>query len=178
MRYPSTPHSRSGNKTLLTATDLVLSGNNSTIPISIQASTPMYLLSQKIKAQRVKMVLSGEGSDEIFGGYLNFGNALDGDEFYRKISTYLRAFVLISSPPRGVSSKLQWELNQLGSWLLKERIEKYILRKAFDTTNEPDVVPYLPDEILWCQKEQFSDRVGYGWDCCNNGPQISEGRCL
>jgi len=45
----------------------------------------------------------------------------------------------------------------------KDRIEKYILRKAFDTTNEPDTKPYLPDKILWRQKEQFSDGVGYGW---------------
>lgn len=44
-----------------------------------------------------------------------------------------------------------------------ERIEKYILRKAFDTTGEPDEEPYLPDNILWRQKEQFSDGVGYGW---------------
>lgn len=47
--------------------------------------------------------------------------------------------------------------------ITKERIEKYILRKAFDTTDEPNVKPYLPDEILWRQKEQFSDGVGYGW---------------
>ena len=47
--------------------------------------------------------------------------------------------------------------------ITKERIEKYILRKAFDTTDEPDVKPYLPDNILWRQKEQFSDGVGYSW---------------
>lgn len=47
--------------------------------------------------------------------------------------------------------------------ITKGRIEKYILRKAFDTTDEPDVQPYLPDKILWRQKEQFSDGVGYGW---------------
>lgn len=47
--------------------------------------------------------------------------------------------------------------------ITKERIEKYILRKAFDTSDEPDVEPYLPDGILWRQKEQFSDGVGYGW---------------
>ena len=47
--------------------------------------------------------------------------------------------------------------------ITKERIEKYILRKAFDTTDEPDIEPYLPDKILWRQKEQFSDGVGYGW---------------
>lgn len=47
--------------------------------------------------------------------------------------------------------------------ITKDRIEKYILRKAFDTTDEPDTKPYLPDKILWRQKEQFSDGVGYGW---------------
>jgi asparagine synthase (glutamine-hydrolysing) len=47
--------------------------------------------------------------------------------------------------------------------ITKGKIEKYILRKAFDTSNEPDIQPYLPDEILWRQKEQFSDGVGYGW---------------
>lgn len=47
--------------------------------------------------------------------------------------------------------------------ITKDRIEKYILRKAFDTTNEPDTQPYLPENILWRQKEQFSDGVGYGW---------------
>ncbi len=47
--------------------------------------------------------------------------------------------------------------------ITKDRIEKYILRKAFDTTDEPDVQPYLPDKILWRHKEQFSDGVGYGW---------------
>ena len=47
--------------------------------------------------------------------------------------------------------------------ITKEHIEKYILRKAFDTKDQPDVKPYLPDEILWRQKEQFSDGVGYSW---------------
>lgn len=47
--------------------------------------------------------------------------------------------------------------------ITKDRIEKYILRKAFDTSDEPDTLPYLPDNILWRQKEQFSDGVGYGW---------------
>ncbi len=47
--------------------------------------------------------------------------------------------------------------------ITKERLEKYILRKAFDTSDEPEVKPYLPDDILWRQKEQFSDGVGYGW---------------
>ena len=47
--------------------------------------------------------------------------------------------------------------------ITKDRIEKHILRKAFDTTNEPDIEPYLPNNILWRQKEQFSDGVGYGW---------------
>ena len=147
---------------------------------TIRASTPMYLLSRKIKAQGVKMVLSGEGSDEIFGGYLYFGNAPDKNEFHREtikrvknlhLSDCLRANK--STSAWGVEARVPFldkqflevamGIDPAEKLITKERIEKYILRKAFDTTNEPDVAPYLPNEILWRQKEQFSDGVGYGW---------------
>ncbi|KAJ8097420.1 hypothetical protein POJ06DRAFT_261312 [Lipomyces tetrasporus] len=149
---------------------------------TIRASTPMYLLSRKIKAQGVKMVLSGEGSDEIFGGYLYFGAAPSKDDFHRE--TVLRVKNLhLADCLRANKSTCAWGLEARVPFLdksflelvmnidpaekmiTKDRIEKYILRKAFDTTGE-DTKPYLPDEILWRQKEQFSDGVGYSWIDC------------
>lgn len=147
---------------------------------TIRASTPMYLLSRKIKAMGVKMVLSGEGSDEIFGGYLYFHAAPSKQDFHAE--TVRRVKLLHTSDClRANKSTAAWGLEARVPFLDKEflevamnidpqekmiegdRIEKYILRKAFDTTDEPDVEPYLPPEILWRQKEQFSDGVGYGW---------------
>ncbi|KAG7193590.1 asparagine synthetase [Scheffersomyces spartinae] len=147
---------------------------------TIRASTPMYLLSRKIKAQGVKMVLSGEGSDEIFGGYLYFANAPSSAEFHdecvKRVKNLHYADCL-----RANKSTMAWGLEARVPFLDKQflevcmninpedklikpgHIEKYILRKAFDTTDEPDVKPYLPEEILWRQKEQFSDGVGYSW---------------
>lgn len=149
---------------------------------TIRASTPMYLLSRKIKAMGVKMVLSGEGSDEIFGGYLYFHAAPDKDEFHKETVRRVKNLHL-SDCLRANKSTSAWGLEARVPFLDKAflevcmnidpkeklidkangRIEKYILRKAFDTTDEPDVKPYLPDNILWRQKEQFSDGVGYGW---------------
>jgi asparagine synthase (glutamine-hydrolysing) len=147
---------------------------------TIRASTPMYLLSRKIKAMGVKMVLSGEGSDEIFGGYLYFHNAPNKEEFHRETVRRVKNLHL-SDCLRANKSTSAWGLEARVPFLdkqflevamnidpeekmiTKDRIEKYILRKAFDTSDEPDVRPYLPDKILWRQKEQFSDGVGYGW---------------
>ncbi|OBA23555.1 glutamine-hydrolyzing asparagine synthase [Metschnikowia bicuspidata var. bicuspidata NRRL YB-4993] len=149
---------------------------------TIRASTPMYLLLRKIKAQGVKMVLSGEGSDEIFGGYLYFANAPSAAEFHdecvKRVKNLHYADCL-----RANKSTLAWGLEARVPFLDKEfletcmsinpedklikpaegKIEKYILRKAFDTSDEPGAKPYLPEEILWRQKEQFSDGVGYSW---------------
>lgn len=143
---------------------------------TIRASTPMFLLSRKIKAQGIKMVLSGEGSDEIFGGYLYFGAAPSAPEFHeecvRRVKNLHYADCL-----RANKSTMAWGLEARVPFLDKEflsvamnidpkdklivpeqnRIEKYILRKAFDNGE------YLPSEILWRQKEQFSDGVGYSW---------------
>ncbi|KAF8474875.1 hypothetical protein BDZ91DRAFT_711929 [Kalaharituber pfeilii] len=147
---------------------------------TIRASTPMYLLSRKIKSQGVKMVLSGEGSDEIFGGYLYFGNAPNKEEFHKETIKRVKNLHLAdclrankSTSAWGVEARVPFLDKQFlevamgidpqEKLITKDRIEKYILRKAFDTSDEPDVEPYLPNEILWRQKEQFSDGVGYGW---------------
>lgn len=149
---------------------------------TIRASTPMFLLSRKIKAQGVKMVLSGEGSDEIFGGYLYFAAAPSAAEFHAESVKRVKNLHLADNL-RANKSTMAWGLEARVPFLDKEfldccmsidpkekmikpeegRIEKYILRKSFDTSDEPDVKPYLPDEILWRQKEQFSDGVGYSW---------------
>lgn len=149
---------------------------------TIRASTPMFLLSRKIKAQGVKMVLSGEGSDEIFGGYLYFAAAPSAAEFHAESVKRVKNLHLADNL-RANKSTMAWGLEARVPFLDKEfldccmnidpkekmikpeegRIEKYILRKSFDTSDEPGVKPYLPDEILWRQKEQFSDGVGYSW---------------
>mmetsp|Transcript_32668 Transcript_32668/g.66661 ORF Transcript_32668/g.66661 Transcript_32668/m.66661 type:complete len:600 (+) Transcript_32668:117-1916(+) len=151
---------------------------------TIRASTPMYLMSRKIKAMGIKMVLSGEGADEVFGGYLYFHKAPNAQEFYDetvdKISRLhmydcLRANKSMSAwgvEPRcpfldadflQVAMNLDPKEKMIvkGPGVSKEdtRIEKWAIRKAFDTPDDP----YLPDNILWRQKEQFSDGVGYGW---------------
>ncbi|KEZ38774.1 hypothetical protein SAPIO_CDS10807 [Scedosporium apiospermum] len=147
---------------------------------TIRASTPMYLLSRKIKAMGIKMVLSGEGSDEIFGGYLYFHAAPSKEEFHEETVSRVKNLHLAdclrankSTSAWGLEARVPFLDKQFlevamgvdpqDKMITKDRIEKYILRKAFDTKDEPGVEPYLPDEILWRQKEQFSDGVGYGW---------------
>ena len=140
---------------------------------TIRASTPMFLMSRKIKSYGIKMVLSGEGADEIFGGYLYFHQAPNNDEFHReciKRVTQLHHFDCL----RANKSTMAWGLEarvpfldqklidygiQIHPELKCNKIEKFILRKAFDDTNNP----YLPNDILWRQKEQFTDGVGYSW---------------
>ena len=147
---------------------------------TIRASTPMYLLSRKIKAMGVKMVLSGEGSDEIFGGYLYFHAAPNKEEFHKETVRRVKNLHLAdclrankSTSAWGLEARVPFldknfleysmGIDPAEKMINKERIEKYIMRKAFDTREEPDVKPYLPDHILWRQKEQFSDGVGYSW---------------
>ncbi len=139
---------------------------------TVRASTPMYLLARRIKAMGVKMVLSGEGADEIFGGYLYFHKAPDArafhDETVRKLENLhlydcLRANKSMAA--WGVEARvpfLDLEFVELAMSLdpgLKKpgqgRPEKFLLRQAG--------AGLLPDAILWRQKEQFSDGVGYGW---------------
>lgn len=147
---------------------------------TIRASTPMFLLSRKIKAMGIKMVLSGEGSDEIFGGYLYFHNAPDKAAFHEECVRRVKNLHLAdclrankSTSAWGVEARvpfldrqfleLAMNIDPAEKLITKDRIEKHILRKAFDTSAEPDVPAYLPEKILWRQKEQFSDGVGYGW---------------
>ncbi|MBQ0030980.1 MAG: asparagine synthase B [Bacteroidales bacterium] len=142
---------------------------------TVRASTPMYLLARVIKSMGIKMVLSGEGSDEIFGGYLYFHKAPNGEELHketvRKLSKLYQYDCL-----RANKSLAAWGVEGRVPFLDKEfldvamrlnpdsklsgragegRMEKWILRKAFED--------YLPEHIVWRQKEQFSDGVGYSW---------------
>ncbi|GAU31705.1 hypothetical protein TSUD_215060 [Trifolium subterraneum] len=145
---------------------------------SIRASTPMFLMSRKIKSLGVKWVISGEGSDEIFGGYLYFHKAPNKEEFHQETCRKIKALHQYDCQ-RANKSTFAWGLEARVPFLDKEfinvamnidpenkmikkdegRIEKYILRKAFDDEENP----YLPKHILYRQKEQFSDGVGYSW---------------
>lgn len=144
---------------------------------TIRASTPMYIMSKYIADQGVKVVLSGEGADEIFGGYLYFHKAPDAEEFHgeciRRVKRLHTSDVLRadrSTMGAAVEARvpfldkgfLEVAMNidpELKTILPGERMEKHVLRQAFDDIESP----YLPDEILWRQKEQFSDGVGYSW---------------
>mmetsp|Transcript_15087 Transcript_15087/g.39865 ORF Transcript_15087/g.39865 Transcript_15087/m.39865 type:complete len:630 (+) Transcript_15087:205-2094(+) len=145
---------------------------------TIRAATPMFLMSRKIKAMGVKMVLSGEGADEILAGYLYFHKAPNKQELHAELIDKV-AQLNIYDCLRANKSTMAWGVEARVPFLdadflevamnidpaekmidvSKGRIEKYILRKAFDTPDDP----FLPNEILWRQKEQFSDGVGYGW---------------
>jgi asparagine synthase (glutamine-hydrolysing) len=139
---------------------------------SIRASTPMYLMARRIKAMGVKMVLSGEGADEIFGGYLYFHKAPSAAAFHEETVRKLDALHLYDCN-RANKAMAAWGVEARVPFLDLEfldvamsmdaehkrtrpgRIEKAVLREAFAGA--------LPDSILWRQKEQFSDGVGYGW---------------
>ncbi|MCC4819638.1 asparagine synthase B [Vibrio lentus] len=139
---------------------------------TIRASTPMYLLARKIKAMGIKMVLSGEGADEIFGGYLYFHKAPNAKEFHEETVRKLLALSMFDCA-RANKSLAAWGVEGRVPFLDKEfidvamrlnpedkmcgngKMEKHILRECFED--------YLPDSIAWRQKEQFSDGVGYDW---------------
>jgi len=150
---------------------------------TIRASTPMYLLARKIKAMGIKMVLSGEGSDEIFGGYLYFLQAPNDAEHTRECIRRVSQLSLFDCL-RANKSTMAWGLEARPPFLDTELVrlglempasikklkrdgrpvEKWILRAAFDVRDPETQKPvYLPDDLLWRQKEQFSDGVGYGW---------------
>jgi len=147
---------------------------------TIRASTPMYLMARAIKAMGIKMVLSGEGADEIFGGYLYFHKAPNAEEFHKetvrkldKLHQYdcLRANKSLAA--WGIEGRVPFldkefldvamRINPKDKMILgdsldlhsRQAMEKWVLRKAFEDM--------LPESVIWRQKEQFSDGVGYSW---------------
>jgi asparagine synthase (glutamine-hydrolysing) len=132
----------------------------------------MYLLARVIKSMGIKMVLSGEGADEIFGGYLYFHKAPNAEGFHEETIRKLRKLHLYDCL-RANKSLASWGVEGRVPFLDKEfldvamrlnpqdkmagngRMEKWVLRKAFEE--------YLPESVVWRQKEQFSDGVGYNW---------------
>ncbi|MCQ2557748.1 MAG: asparagine synthase B [Oscillospiraceae bacterium] len=143
---------------------------------TVRAATPMFLLARVIKSMGIKMVLSGEGSDELFGGYLYFHKAPNAQEFHEETVRKLSKLHLYDCL-RANKALAAWGVEGRVPFLDKEfidiamrqnpdvkmsrmpdgstRIEKWIVREAFKDM--------LPDEIVWRQKEQFSDGVGYSW---------------
>ena len=139
---------------------------------TVRASTPMYLLARVIKSMGIKMVLSGEGADEIFGGYLYFHKAPNAEEFHKetvrkleKLYQYdcLRANKSLAA--WGIEGRVPFldkefidvamRINPKDKMIDKDKMEKWVLRKSFES--------YLPPAVAWRQKEQFSDGVGYDW---------------
>jgi len=139
---------------------------------TIRASTPMYLMARVIKSMGIKMVLSGEGADELFGGYLYFHKAPSPKDFHEetvrkldKLHMYdcLRANKSLAS--WGIEGRVPFldkefmdvamSINPKDKMINGERMEKWVVRKAFED--------YLPESVVWRQKEQFSDGVGYSW---------------
>ena len=149
----------------------------------VRAATPMYLLARRIKAMGIKMVLSGEGADELFGGYLYFHKTPNKEEFHHECvrkTSRLHMWDVCRANKAPFSFGLETRVPYLDKSVMEmafsfdpaeklidmnakpdgvhPRMEKYILRKAFDENGS-----YLPDDVLWRQKEQFSDGVGWDW---------------
>ena len=139
---------------------------------TIRASTPMFLMARVIKSLGIKMVLSGEGADELFGGYLYFHKAPSARDFHDetvrkldKLHQYdcLRANKSLAA--WGIEGRVPFldkefinvamKINPEDKMINSKKMEKWVLRKAFEE--------YLPESITWRQKEQFSDGVGYSW---------------
>ncbi|WP_282124818.1 asparagine synthase B [Marinifilum flexuosum] len=139
---------------------------------TVRASTPMYMMARVIKSMGIKMVLSGEGADEMFGGYLYFHKAPNAKEFHSETLRKLSKLHLFDCL-RSNKSMASWGVESRVPFLDKEfldiamrinpedkmakdgKMEKWVIRKAFED--------YLPEEVAWRQKEQFSDGVGYNW---------------
>lgn len=159
---------------------------------TVRAATPMYFLSKAITDMGIKVVLSGEGADEIFGGYLYFHNAPSDEEYQKEVISRVKRLSTadcLRADKSTMAHSLEARVPFLDRGFLDTvmpfrpedkrpdksigKPEKYILRAAFDDKEDP----FLPSEILWRQKEQFGDGVGYGWidgviDYCNR--QISD----
>jgi asparagine synthase (glutamine-hydrolysing) len=139
---------------------------------TIRSSTPMYLMARVIKSMGIKMVLSGEGADEIFGGYLYFHKAPNAEEFHKETVRKLDKLHMYDCL-RANKSLMAWgiegrvpfldkefidvamHINPQDKMINGERMEKWVIRKAFEDM--------LPESVAWRQKEQFSDGVGYDW---------------
>ena len=149
---------------------------------TIRASTPHYLMSRKIKSMGFKMVLSGEGSDELLGGYLYFHKAPNDMEHQLECKRRvldLGYFDCLRADKSTMGNGLESRVPFLDTNFVNlcidihkdvktqcyngKPIEKYILRKAFDIKDENGNNVYLPDDVLWRQKEQFSDSITYRW---------------
>ncbi|MGB0198899.1 MAG: asparagine synthase B [Flavobacteriaceae bacterium] len=139
---------------------------------TVRASTPMYLLARVIKSMGIKMVLSGEGADEVFGGYLYFHKAPNAQEFHeetvRKLDKLYQYDCLRANKSLaawGIEGRVPFldkefldiamRINPADKMITSDRMEKWVVRKAFEE--------YLPESVAWRQKEQFSDGVGYNW---------------
>ena len=139
---------------------------------TVRASTPMYLLARVIKSMGIKMVLSGEGADEVFGGYLYFHKAPNAEAFHEETVRKLNKLYLYdclrankSLSAWGVEGRVPFldtefldvamRLNPIDKMCPGTTIEKRIVREAFGEL--------LPESVAWRQKEQFSDGVGYSW---------------
>jgi len=139
---------------------------------TIRASTPMYLMARVIKSMGIKMVLSGEGADELFGGYLYFHKAPNAKEFHQetvrkldKLHMYDCMRANKSLAAWGIEGRVPFldkefmdvamRINPQDKMINGERMEKWVVRKAFEDM--------LPESVAWRQKEQFSDGVGYSW---------------
>ncbi len=139
---------------------------------TVRASIPMFLMARSIKSHGIKMVLSGEGADELFGGYLYFHKAPSAEEFHKetvrkldKLHQYdcLRANKSLAA--WGIEGRVPFldkefidvamQINPQDKMINKDRMEKWVVRKAYED--------YLPESVAWRQKEQFSDGVGYSW---------------
>ncbi len=139
---------------------------------TVRASTPMYMLARVIKSMGIKMVLTGEGADEMFGGYLYFHKAPNAEEFHKELLRKISKLHLYDCL-RANKSLAAWGVEGRVPFLDKEfldvamrirpedkmikdgKMEKWLIRKAFEKE--------LPESVVWRQKEQFSDGVGYGW---------------
>ncbi len=139
---------------------------------TVRASTPMYLMARVIKSMGIKMVLSGEGADELFGGYLYFHKAPSAEDFHEETVRKLKKLHLYdclrankSLAAWGIEGRVPFldkefidvamRINPKDKMINGERMEKWVVRKAFES--------YLPESVAWRQKEQFSDGVGYSW---------------
>lgn len=139
---------------------------------TVRASTPMYLLARRVRAMGIKMLLSGEGADEIFGGYLYFHKAPNAEEFHKETVRKLKALHQFdclrankSTAAWGIETRVPFldlefletamTMNPSQKMITPGRMEKQILRDAFESM--------LPEAVTKRQKEQFSDGVGYSW---------------